>query len=351
MPELLDWQRTANPEAVARYAADVLGAGRLVVFPTDTGYAVGADARHPAAVERARSCASGALEVALRGPASARDWAPGLGEVGLRLARRFWPGPLALEPADGVAHGLAGRLPEPVRRLVCPEGPVRLRAPGHEAVLTTLRHLDGPLVLAPVEGLAGAPDLFIHDGPARPGPSTVVRVQGGAWRIVQPGTVSEEQVRRQATCLVVFVCTGNTCRSPMAEALFKKRLADRLGCTVADLLGRGYQVVSAGVAADSGGPAAGEAVVTARRYGADLSGHASRALSPELAAQADQLVAMTHGHLRALLDHYPRLGARPRLLRPGADVADPVGQSQEVYDACADEMWRYLDELAAEVCR
>ena len=78
-----------------------------------------------------------------------RDWAPGMGPLGRRLAHRFWPGPLTLECGEGVADGLAGRLPDAVRREVCPQGWLRLRSPAHEAVLATLRALAGPMLLAP----------------------------------------------------------------------------------------------------------------------------------------------------------------------------------------------------------
>ena len=70
----------------------------------------------------------------------------------------------------------------------------------------------------------------------------------------------------------------------------------------------------------------------ARTYGADLARHASRPLTPDLAAQADYLVAMTHGHLTALAERYRGLAARPRLLSPaGDDLADPVGCPRSVY--------------------
>ena len=123
-----------------------------------------------------------------------------------------------------------------------------------------------------------------------------MQVEGGSWKVVRPGAVSDDALRRQAACLVVFVCTGNTCRSPLAEGLFKARLAGRLGCTAAELPERGFHVLSAGMAAMSGGPAADEAVAVARSYGADLTGHRSRPLAPDLAAQADYLIAMTRGH-------------------------------------------------------
>src|SRR5205085_4093234 len=93
----------------------------------------------------------GPLPRAVRGAAEARDWAPGLGPLGRRLARRFWPGPLTLECGEGVADGLAGRLSDAVRRAVCPSGRLRLRSPAHEAVAATMRRLAGPLVLAACE--------------------------------------------------------------------------------------------------------------------------------------------------------------------------------------------------------
>jgi protein-tyrosine phosphatase len=157
---------------------------------------------------------------------------------------------------------------------------------------------------------------------------------------------------QQPACLIVFVCTGNTCRSPLAEALFKKRLADELGCTAEELSGRGYHVVSAGVAALEGEPAAAEAVEVARAYGADLTAHQSQMLFPELAAQADFLVAMTHAHLQTLAEWFPETQGVPRLLNPqGEDLADPIGMGPDVYEECARQIWQDLEPLAKEVRR
>lgn len=100
----------------------------------------------------------------------------------------------------------------------------------------------------------------------------------------------------------------------------------------------------------SGGPAAEEAVTVARAYGSDLTRHCSQPLTPELAARADDIVAMTNGHLSALTELYKGLKTQPRLLCPnGDDVADPVGCPREVYEECAGQIWRCLDPLIDEL--
>ncbi len=371
MPDVVDWRSDPDLRPIVQRAARALAEGQVVAFPTETVYALAANVLIPESVERlllAKKRPQAPLTVAVRGTSEALDWVPQMSRLGCRLGRRLWPGPVTLVFGDGVEQGLVSRLADSVRKQVCPAGSLGLRMPAHRAPLAVMQLFSGPLILtsahpegsppattaqAVVEALGDGVDLVIDDGPTRLGqPSTVVRVDGNSWSLLREGPITAEQVAQQTTCLVIFVCTGNTCRSPLAEALFKKRLAERLGCEANELVQRGFLVISAGLAAMMAGQAAAEAVEVARSLGADLAAHRSRPLTPALAAQADFLVAMTRGHLLALVDGFPELGTTPRLLSPqGTDVADPIGSELPVYRECAEQIDKYLDDLLTEVMR
>jgi protein-tyrosine phosphatase len=120
-------------------------------------------------------------------------------------------------------------------------------------------------------------------------------------------------------------------------------LADRLGADVAELPRRGYVVLSAGLSAAPGGPAAAEAVATLHGLGADLTDHASQPLTPRLLQQADHVFAMTSGHLRALHGHCPAAATVDLLSPDGDDIADPIGGDAEVYQRCAGQILQSLE--------
>lgn len=357
MTQVLAWQRGAPAQDVLRQAAEALRAGQLVALPTEAGYVVAASGD---AMARLAASQHEPPTLALGDPCDVYSWVADLRPLGRRLVFRCWPGPITLAFSVQPNHsGLAG-LSEPVRRRLCPEGVLHLRMPAHEAFLRVLDETAAPVAFAAttaatVEQLLQTPgieaDCVLDAGATRfDKPATVVRVDGEVWTVLREGVLTAEDIARLSAVLVVFVCTGNTCRSPLAEALCKKLLAERLGCGTDELSTHGFLVQSAGIAAMIGGAATAEAVEVAREMGADLSGHASRPLSGRLALQADYLIGMTRSHVQTLAGVLPTGAPAPRLLSAaGDDLADPIGSDVQVYRDCAQAILRHLEALVGEL--
>ena len=133
---------------------------------------------------------------------------------------------------------------------------------------------------------------------------------------------------------VLFVCTGNTCRSPMAEGLFRKPVENR----------GDFEVMSAGVAAYPGDAANPETIKLLSSRGISLDGFSSQPVSPELVEQATHIFAMTSGHLEALENLFPDYTDKFFLACefvdiPGrgvaSDVPDPIGRGRKAYEETA----------------
>lgn len=138
---------------------------------------------------------------------------------------------------------------------------------------------------------------------------------------------------------VLVVCTGNSCRSPMAAGWLNRHFA-----------GTGWRAESAGVAAWGGSSASPAAIEVMREVGIDLTAHRSRALTPAMVEKADVVLAMTNGHLRELARRFPEAKSKMFLVKSfglgeAQDVADPIGLSLDVYRHVRDEMIQALGEF------
>lgn len=337
-----------------RAAADALRAGELVVFPTETVYGLGADATNPAAISRLRAAKrrpdSKPFTVHIAEPADAAKFVRGPQFLARRLARKGWPGPLTLVCEVG-ADELAPPLPYESSPEIYANGRVGLRCPDHAVAQRLLRDVGIPIVASSANAAGSPPPVTcehamkevgehaaaaIDAGPSRlNGPSTIVEVGSVGWRVQREGIIDTRTIERWAQSQVLMVCTGNSCRSPLAEYLFRKALAARLATDEVGLERLGYCVLSAGTSAGPGMAMSGGSLEELRRRGVDGSPHRSRPLTIELLRRCDRVFAMTEGHLRVIRELLPSFGGKVELLDPNGAIADPIGGDQDAYARCA----------------
>ncbi|OJU14451.1 MAG: hypothetical protein BGN88_14420 [Clostridiales bacterium 43-6] len=137
---------------------------------------------------------------------------------------------------------------------------------------------------------------------------------------------------------ILFVCTGNTCRSPMAEAIAKKLVKDQ------SLLD--YSIESAGVAAFEGQPAARNAIEAMKELGIDISGHTAKCMVDTVTVDTDYFVPMTAEQKLVLLS----LGiAEEKILDFDRPIPDPYGGSRETYRACRDILMEEIKKIVDKI--
>ena len=350
--------KLSDSEDFYKTIVDRLNQGGIVALPTDTVYGLAVDAANGAAVEKL-----GRLKGRVSKPYTFFIPKNKLDHYALVVKKKivdyFMPGPLTvlLKKNGGVSLPRTGdkigiRIPQTdfIARL--------LNTFPRPLAVTSANRAGAPTFVSAYEIVENLTDVeLVVDGGNLSGPaSTVIDLTTTPATVIRKGAVpilEIEKVQGQKTVLaeglqfnMLFVCTGNTCRSPMAMGILRT-LVDEKKVTVR----------SAGMNTTDGNPAAPHSVEIVREYGGSLDDHQTKELTPELSRWADLILVMEFRHYEYVLQFAPEAVPKIFLLKEYKrntrynEVADPVGKDLEAYRQSALDMLPSLKFIARDIMK
>ncbi len=369
--EVYDWANE-NKDRVTRLAVRTLDNGGLAAIPTETVYGLACRAEAKTLLRlddiKARPD-SKRYTLHIGKAADIQRYVPRLGSRAKALVRKGLPGPITLvcQLSEQDLKEQQKKLGQDVFSILYQDGTIGIRYPQNEAAQRILSETVWPIV-APsanisgqnpattarqvLETFNGQIEMVIDGGSDAcryQQSSTVVKLSQAGVEILRQGAISKQDIERLSTVNIIFVCTGNTCRSPMAAAFAAKYAANKLGCKVDELDSLGYSMESFGISAYDGCPASQEAVTVLNNKGLSLQGHRSRLLKRQAIRQADWIFVMNRNHSDAVLAMDSSSRERIFLLDPQAEIMDPIGLGQQVYEVCAASIEQAVEKRMKEI--
>jgi L-threonylcarbamoyladenylate synthase len=357
---------------LAEEASLTLRGGGIVAFPTETVYALGADPGSESAVKRIFSLKGRAREKPLTllfsdGKEVAR-YARNVPKSAQKLIDAFWPGPLTLvfRASSEVQEHLAGPGPSIGTRATRSATAQAIIDAFGSPVATTSANLSGEEPLrsgSEVSSQFGEKiDVVVPGFSGVSPPSAILNISRFPPTLERSGGISPLAIARvmgrrvklgkNVFFRILIVCTGNACRSPMAEGLLKRMLPGPLKKLVI--------VSSAGTDPIEGRAPTPNATLAARELGADISGLVSRTISPEMIAGADLVLTMEQAHRDRVAELVPEAWEKTDLLKGYGqkgiptyvrEIRDPIGMPLDFYKAIADDIDSNLRSVVAELRR
>jgi len=357
-------------QSIVRQAAQVLESGGLVVFPTETVYGIAASVRSDKGLAALRAFKGRAdnepFTVHMPNTASAGRYADLSTPWLKRFIGKVLPGPVTvvLEVPELVIESRLKGLGLGVsdRNRLYHGNTIGLRCPDLMLAQQVLGSIPSAVVAssanrhrcpAPcdvheaVEAVGDQAQMIIDGGRCRfAKPSTIVRVQQNhgvlKWTVQRAGVYDERFMQKLTRSTILMVCTGNTCRSAMAQGFAEQILSQSHGVISGELEPQGIKVLSAGTSAIAGMPASEAAIEVMSQEGIDLSRHRSKPLTAQLIHEADQIYCMTQSHKQSVLQINPTAADKIQLMDPAGDVDDPIGMDFPGYHCCAQQIYNLL---------
>jgi protein-tyrosine phosphatase len=343
--------------AKIKKAAALVDAGGLVAFPTETVYGIACRVKSDSLIKldnlKGRT-PDKHYTLHIGQKREARKYVPTVRLRVQKLINNAWPGPLTIvfelneQDIDKQQISINNDVFESLYKnnsigIRCPDNPIAsilLRLTRNPVVAPSANVTGQTPAGDPEQVLAqfsGQIDLLLDAGPCKyKESSTVVKIGKKGLEILRPGVYSQTELEKMSEVKFLFVCTGNTCRSPMADGIFRKYLAEKLQCEVDHLDKMGYKVSSAGIMNLGGSPASTEAITACASKGIDINAHKSRKLSRELIEESDFIFAMGQTHTEQAIALSPKAVDKCMLLAENKEIADPIGRPQDFFNNCAE---------------